>query len=51
MVPAFQPYLSMQFVNNYIESGHLSCETEADGKCRSIAKAMCGYMDDCSGNG
>lgn len=51
MVPAFQPYLSMQYVENFIEHGYLMCETEDDGKCDSIASDMCDYMDDCNGNG
>lgn len=51
MVPAFLPYLSMQFVNNYIESGHLTCETDTEGKCSSVASDMCKYMDDCNSNG
>ena len=51
MVPASQPYLSMQFVKNFIESGHLTCETEDDGKCDSVASDMCNYMNDCNNNG
>ena len=51
MVPAYKPYLSMQFVKNFIEKGYLSCETESDGKCNSVASDMCDYMNDCNGNG
>ena len=51
MVPAYQPYLSMQFVKNFIEKGYLYCETDSNGKCDSIASDMCDYMNDCNGNG
>lgn len=51
MVPAYQPYASMQFVKNLITKGHLSCETESNGECNSVASSMCKYMNDCSGNG
>ena len=51
MVPAYQPYLSMQFVKNFIEKGYLYCETDSNGKCGSVASDMCKYMNDCYGNG
>ena len=51
MVPAFQPYASMQFVKNFIEHGHLRCETDGEGKCASIASDMCDYMNNCNSNG
>ena len=51
MVPAFQPYASMQFVKNLIEKGYLYCDTEANGSCTSVASDMCKYMNDCNDNG
>ena len=51
MVPAFKPYLTMQFVKNYLTEGRLYCETSPNGQCSSVASAMCKYMNDCSGNG
>ena len=51
MVPAFKPYVSMKFVMNYLDKGYLTCETESDGKCGSVASDMCDYMNDCNGNG
>jgi len=51
MVPAYQPYLSMQFVKNFIEKGYLYCETDSNGSCSSVASSMCDYMNDCNGNG
>lgn len=52
MVPAYQPYVSMKFVMNYLEKGYLTCETESNsGKCESVASDMCKYMNKCSGNG
>ena len=51
MVPAYQPYASMQFVMDYIEKGYLYCETESNGSCKSVASDMCDYMNDCNGNG
>lgn len=41
----------MQFVKNFIEKGHLYCETDTSGKCSSVASSMCDYMNDCNGNG
>ena len=51
MVPVFKPYLTMQFVMNFIEKGYLYCETDSDGSCGSIKSSMCSYMKDCNGNG
>ena len=51
MVPAFQPYASMQFVKNFIEHGHLRCETDKQGSCDSVASDMCDYMNNCNSNG
>lgn len=51
MVPAFKPYVSMQFVKNFIEKGELYCETDSNGSCHSVASSMCTYMNDCNGNG
>ena len=51
MVPAYQPYVTMQFVKDFVMKGHLYCETEDNGLCKSIASDMCKYMNDCNGNG
>ena len=51
MVPAYQPYITSNFVKNLIERGHLHCETEDNGLCPSVATHMCSYMKDCHGNG
>ena len=51
MVAASQPYLTMKFVMDYVNKGHLSCETESSGNCPSVADDMCTYMNDCNGNG
>ena len=50
MVPAFQPYLTMQFVKNYVDRGYLYCPT-TNGSCKSVASDMCRFMNDCSGHG
>lgn len=34
-----------------MKGGHLVCETETDGNCKSIASDMCDFMNDCNGNG
>ena len=49
MVAASQPYLTMKFVMDYVNKGHLSCETESSGSCKSVASDMCDYMNDCYG--
>ena len=41
----------MLYVTDYIEKGHLYCDTKANGSCKSVASDMCGYMNDCNGNG
>ena len=51
MVPAFQPYVSMKFIENLIEKGYLYCDTDESGSCSSIASDMCDYMNDCNSNG
>lgn len=51
MVPVFKPYLTMQFVMNFIEKGYLYCETDSNGSCGSVKSDMCSYMKDCNGNG
>lgn len=51
MVAASQPYLTMKFVMDYVNKGHLSCETESSGSCKSVASDMCDYMNDCYGQG
>jgi len=51
MIPAFKPYVSMKFTMDYLNKGHLSCETEDNGSCGSVASSMCDYMNDCNGNG
>ena len=51
MVAASQPYLTMKFVMDYVTKGHLSCETESNGSCKSVADDMCTYMNDCNDNG
>ena len=51
MVPAYQPYVSMQFVKDFITKGYLYCETDENGSCESVAHDMCDYMNDCYGQG
>lgn len=51
MVAASQPYLTMKFVMDYINKGHLSCETIDGGSCKSVGEDMCTYMNDCNGHG
>ena len=51
MVAASQPYLTMKFVMDYVTKGHLSCETESNGSCKSVADDMCTYMNNCNDNG
>ena len=51
MVPYFKPYLSAQFVTNFIEKGYLYCETEISGICKTFASDMCDFMNDCNKNG
>ena len=52
MVPAYQPYLSMQYVMDFIEKGYLYCsDDKQNGSCSSVASYMCTYMNDCNGNG
>mmetsp|Transcript_43309 Transcript_43309/g.57326 ORF Transcript_43309/g.57326 Transcript_43309/m.57326 type:complete len:262 (-) Transcript_43309:889-1674(-) len=51
MVPAYKPYVTMKLVEDLISKGHLSCETESNGSCGSVAADMCNYMNNCSGNG
>jgi len=51
MVPAYQPYASMQFVENFINKGYLYCSTDSNGSCKSVASDMCKYMNECNGKG
>jgi len=48
MVPAFKPYLTMQFVKNFIEKGYLYCATDSNGSCESEASYMCERMNECN---
>lgn len=51
MVAASQPYLTMKFVMDYVNKGHLSCETIDGGNCKSVATDMCTYMNSCNSHG
>ena len=41
----------MQLVTDFLEKGYLYCETETSGNCKNIASDMCGFMNNCNGNG
>ena len=51
MVPFAQNYLTKKYLTDFIQHGHLYCETKKSGQCTTFASDMCDYMNNCNGNG